>query len=163
MLRIVGVFKKPIAATAIGITLCVATVTVFIAACVLANTDRVKEKRAELSGLHKAPVELTTVEPNEETDEKDRGDAILTQGREFPVNEEKVEQLDATGGEGAEAASPRLVATSPKDSNSLLDMFCVVGQTQPDDATVADDLRKENVTLREEIARLRHEKGSAEA
>ena len=163
MLRIVGVFKRPIAATAIGITLCVATVSVFIAACVLANTDRVKEKRTELSDLHKASIELTTVEPNEETDEKDRGDAILTQGREFPVHEEKVEQPDATGGEGAEAASSRLVATSPKDSNFLLEMLCIDGQTQPDDATVADGLRKENVTLREEIARLRQEKGTAEA
>ena len=162
MLRIVGVFEKPVAAMAVGVTLCVATVSVFVAALVLSNTDRLNEKRAELLDLQ-ATVELTTAESNEETGEKQPGEA----GSESPANETKIEQ-DATGEDSVTFSSSHLVATSPEDTNFLLGMLCVVGQTQPDDGASATAtshteevarLQDENKSLREELAVFRQEKG----
>ena len=109
MARIVGVFQRPAAATAIGVVLCVATVGVFVAAVALANIDRLNEKRAEqpdsntasgveLTTMRTAAVKLITKAPkNETTDDKEpeEVEAGLSQGRESPVNEEKAEQLDA--------------------------------------------------------------------
>ena len=46
LLRIVGMFERPAAALAVGTLLCIATSSVFVAALVLANMDRLKEKRA---------------------------------------------------------------------------------------------------------------------
>ena len=134
MLRIVGVFVKPAAATAIGILLCVATVAVFAVALKLANGDRLAEKRAANTTLG----DPTSEDPNDETGEREQaveaGPSV--QGRESPANEEKVEQPDATTGEEGSATASRLVATSPED-NFLLGMLCAVGQTQPDDTTEA--------------------------
>lgn len=63
MIRIVGVIQRPNAAVAIGVLLCVATVAVLVVALVLANLDRLNEKRAEQrSDSNTAPaVELTTI------------------------------------------------------------------------------------------------------
>ena len=92
MLRIVGVFAKPVAAAAIGAVLCVATVAVFVTALGLANMDRLNEKK--LPGL-KASVESTIDESTGATVEKDSADMIEagpSQGHECPADEEKVEQ-----------------------------------------------------------------------
>ena len=98
MLRIAGVFDTPVAATAIGVLLCVATVTVFVIALLLANTDRLNEKRAEFLELNNSPVYLKAEESNEESGEKEPGEveAGPSRGRESPANEEKIEALDIT-------------------------------------------------------------------
>ena len=136
MLRIVGVFVKPAAATAIGILLCVATVAVFAVALILANGDRLAEKRANTT----LGEPTTSEDPNDETGEREQSGGVeagpSVQGRESPANEEKVEQPDATAGEEGSVTASRLVATSPED-NFLLGMLCAVGQTQPDDTTEA--------------------------
>ena len=95
MLRIAGVFVRPVAAMVIGVLLCVATVAVFVLALVLANTDRRNEKRAGRSDSNEEVVELTTGQPADGTGEKDPGEieAGPSQGRESPIdNEEKFEQ-----------------------------------------------------------------------
>ena len=86
MLRIVGVFAKPVAAAAIGAVLCVATVAVFVTALGLANMDRLNEKK--LPGL-KASVESTIDESTGATVEKDSAGIIeagASQGHESPAD-----------------------------------------------------------------------------
>lgn len=99
MVRIAGLFEKPAAATAIGVLLCVATVAVFVSALVLANIDRLNEKRAEQSNLNTAEaVELTIKESENETGEKEPEEVEAgSQGRESLADasdEEKFEEQE---------------------------------------------------------------------
>ena len=106
-LRINGVFVTPVAAVSIGVLLCVATVAVFVTALLLANADRLVEKRAERSEVNKATTELTITGSNNETGEPEPGEVEAggpsQEGRESPaVVEEKVDE------EADEKPSPAL-------------------------------------------------------
>ena len=88
MLRIAGVFQKPVAAIAIGVILCVATVSVFVLALLLANIDRLNEKRAEQLDLN-TPVSSnsgpTAEDSNDASGEEESGEieaGASSQGRE---------------------------------------------------------------------------------
>ena len=50
LLRLVGMFEREAAAMAVGVFLCVASLSVLVAALVLANNDRLKEQRAGRRG-----------------------------------------------------------------------------------------------------------------
>ena len=95
-LRINGVFMRPVAATTIGVLLCVATMAVFVLALRLANLDRLVENRAEGSELNKAAIEVAAEESNNENDVTEPGEveAGPLQGRESPADEEKAERKD---------------------------------------------------------------------
>lgn len=94
MLRIVGMFARPVAATAIGVLLCVATVAVFVTALLLANTDHRNEQHTGPSDSDTTSGGLTTEQQTDEAGEIDLGEieAGPSQGRESPTDEEKVEQ-----------------------------------------------------------------------
>ena len=98
MLRIAGVFEKHVAATAIGVILCVATVSVFVVALVLANIDRLNEKRAEQSDSNKESAEQNSCDETGEKDPEEIEAGSSQQGCESPdgtSDEEKFEQEDA--------------------------------------------------------------------
>ena len=66
LLRIVGLFVREVAAAVVGTLLCVATVVVFMGALVVANNDRLNEKRAEQRRDDgDTQVELTVMNPKE--------------------------------------------------------------------------------------------------
>ena len=130
MIRIVGVLQKPVAATAIGVLLCIATVSVLVAALLLANTDRLNEQCAELSDSNKAPsVELVVEQADDESVKKEPGEieAGPSQRRESRGDgEEKVEEDDET-------SSP----TSPWSSIlSISSGTLCAAETADDDETI---------------------------
>lgn len=98
MLRIVGVFNNPVAATTIGLLLCVATAAVFVAALILADMDRRNDKHAKYSDSNEMPTVVSAEESNNETSEKEpeEVEAGQSQGHESPAEEEKIEHPESS-------------------------------------------------------------------
>lgn len=156
--RIIGVFEKPAAATAIGVLLCVATVAVFVTALVLANMDRLNEKHTEQPDSSPvAAVEITIKESENETGEKEpeEVEAGPSHSRELPADAADEEKLE----EGGDTTS--LVQTPAAQDANIFGVLCGGGQqSQMEDTTtmaVTGTHAEEIVRLREENARLRKE------
>jgi len=110
LLRLVGMFEREAAAMAVGVFLCVASLSVLVAALVLANNDRLKEQRAGRRGsMSNTPInqqlnesasnveiELVTLGPDaaseeEQADANGQKTPGLLQGRSAS-GDEKVEE-----------------------------------------------------------------------
>ena len=87
LLRIAGMFQTPAEGACVGVMLCFATVGVLVAALVLANIDRLSEKRAErrTSTSSESTPELQTTESSNSEDDS---------GKEAPERS-KAEELEA--------------------------------------------------------------------
>ena len=65
LLRLGGIFQKPLAAAVAGMLLCIASVGVFVTAVVLANNDRLAEVHAVRRSMDAPPTSGATVENNQ--------------------------------------------------------------------------------------------------
>ena len=141
LLRIVGLFEREVAATALGTLLCLATVAVLVIALVLANVDRIREKRAELSDVEETPPPSALTIERSDNDESGGGEPARVidvleevgaiRGR-TPLQEEDQEEKVAEPDETPAALTPW---------SSLLSLgntaFCGAETTPGDDSTVA--------------------------
>lgn len=94
LLRIAGMFVKPVAAAIAGTLLCVSTLGVFVIALALANNDRRAEARAERADLSagehgtvsgSSALDDTTTPQAEERDRRQRDDDALGAKGSQPV------------------------------------------------------------------------------
>ena len=140
LLRVLGMFEREATAVVTGVVLCMATVTVFVTALVLANADRLSEERAERQETEEE-IELPTLNNKNtasEENESEQTQTTLDQEVEAGPSPSLPWSLLVCGEGGAEEADAATTSTGQIELDELARFAIAAGVKRSEVSRLAD-------------------------